>query len=485
NILAAAALLNEAVGGVDIKDLESLTPALQAYAGFAPAKDRAVQALARQNFAYDVLLTLDRGVDDNGIRVPEVPIRWEDAFEIETLSILRAPFVRLDISRDRIELPDYAIEPQSETLVPNSAETREAQKSTRSTDYGPALWVTSPYHGSRSASISAVTIHTMQGSYAGSISWFQSNPFSVSAHYLIRSSDGQVTQMVREYRKAHHVGIHNSATLGIEHEGFVESGSSWYTTAMYNASSALTRHFCSRYGISCANAYSGPAHSGVVVLSTSIPIKGHQHFSSQTHVDPGIFWDWSRYHSLLNGGSGGGSGSTTILDSFESSEGHFDTSPTYSGSTVGISTSSTANRVCTIARNGSCSEQIKLVDDSSSSSNWAVRFLSGSGRPSSNTSLTRSGGRVGFWMYSGGSGISVGLGVDDSDGTERSVSKSIPANRWTFVEWRLDNSADWNPWFGGNGAISASSVTLDAIWIYRAQTSFNVFVYIDDVQYNR
>src|SRR3546814_3858758 len=70
-----------------------------------------------------------------------------------------------------------------------------------------------------------------------------------------------------------------------------------------------------------------------------------------SHTDPGKYWDWARYYSLINPTSG----TTTILDSFESSVGHFVTSPTYSGSTTGVSTASTAKRNCSIRHNGSCS----------------------------------------------------------------------------------------------------------------------------------
>ena len=94
------------------------------------------------------------------------------------------------------------------------------------------------------------------------------------------------------------MGIVGQRMLGIEHEGYVNNAS-WYTTAMYNASAALTRHFCSRWGINCATAYNGSAHSGVVVLSSSIKVKGHQHFPNNTHTDPGINWDWRRYYGLL------------------------------------------------------------------------------------------------------------------------------------------------------------------------------------------
>lgn len=491
NILAAAALLNELLpnDGKGSVSLEAMAPVLAEYAGFADVKNSEIQRYARDNFSYDVLLTLDRGFNDNGIKVPEKPIAWEQAFSVQRLVELRAPFVRLDATKDQVLIDGYQIDPINETLIPVPGSNEKGSEPVdggdiRSTDYGPALYVQSPYHTTRTQSISQVTMHTMEGSYAGTISWFQNNPYSVSAHYLVRSSDGQITQMVRESRRAHHVGVHNSYTLGIEHEGFVANGSSWYTTAMYNASSALTKHFCSRYGISCASAYSGPAHSGVVVLSSSIPIKGHQHYSSNTHVDPGIFWDWSRYYTLLNGsgGGGGGGGTSVVLDTFESSEGHFTNTPAYSGSTTGISTASTADRTCSISRVGNCSEQIRLVDNASSSANWAVRFLSGGGSTGANTSMNRNG-RIGFWVYTGGTGMSVGVGIDDSDGTERSTSKSIPANSWTFVEWNLADAGQWNAWVGGNGAISATNVTMDAIWLYRAQTSFDVYVYLDDVRY--
>jgi N-acetyl-anhydromuramyl-L-alanine amidase AmpD len=491
NVLGAAALLAREIrrdhGKRQDLGAEDIADALARYAGFAPAAagKSAVQDFARASFAFDVLLTLDRGVNEKGVAVPERPVAFERAFDADQLVALRAPFVRLDMGKDRIEVDGYALDPISETLVRVDELKSEADgsgdKALKSTDYGPALWTpahSTNYTASRSASVSAVTIHTAQGSYGGTISWFQNSTANVSAHYVIRSSDGQVTQMVREAHTAWHVRNHNSYTLGIEHEGYV-SNSAWYTNAMYNASAALVRHFCARYaGISCSTAYSGPSSSGVVVLPDSVKIKGHQHFSGNTHTDPGINWDWRRYYGLLNPATS----VTRVLDSFESSAGHFTHSPAYSGSTVGISTASTAQRHCTMARVGSCSLQVRLVDNPSTSANWSVRLLSGGGSPSANVSLAKAGGRVGFWVYSGGSGLSAALGVDDSDGTERSIARSIPANTWTWLEWRLDDSAQWNAWVGGNGVITASSVTLDAIWLYRAQTSYDVYVYIDQVQ---
>ncbi|MFZ1839937.1 MAG: hypothetical protein WAU20_14505, partial [Dokdonella sp.] len=206
-----------------------------------------------------------------------------------------------------------------------------------------------------------------------------------------------------------------------------------------------------------------------------------QHLSDNDHNDPGIYWNWARYYDLINPGSAGGTG-TKIVDTFESTVGHFVTSPAYSGSTVGVATTSSAARDCSIRKIGSCSLRVELIDNAASSANWAVRLLSGSGTPGSNVQLARNG-RVGFWVFAAGTGMQVGVGIDDSDGTERSVSRSLPANTWTYVEWSLSDAAQWSAWAGNsNGAITAGNVTLDAIWLYHANTAYTVNTYIDDVQ---
>ena len=503
NILAAAALLDaqikrdhpQAGSARLLKDgavtPEAIRPALARYAGYSasPVAGGQVDDFARNSFAFDVLLSLDRGVDDRGIKVPERAIAWEQAFDANQLVAMRAPLVRLDVASDRIELDGYAVDPVTETLTHTST-SPDTDVGIASTDYGPAIWTpahSTNYNASRSAAISAVTVHTTQGSYAGAISWFQNSTSNVSAHYVIRSSDGQVTQMVRNAHTAWHVRNQNSYTLGIEHEGWVNN-SSWYTDAMYSASAALVRNFCSKYSaIVCTSAYKGAASSGLNELAASVKIKGHQHFPGQSHTDPGINWNWSKYYNLINPGSGGGTtppptGTTTYLDRFESTVGRFNTSPTYSGSTVGIATTSTATRDCNTRRNGSCSLRVLLKDNTATTANWAVRLLSGGGAPASNASLSRATGKIGFWAYTGATGMSVRVGIDDSDGTERSVARSIPANTWTYVSWTLADSAQWDAWSGGNGAITAGTVTLDAIWIERANTAYDVNFYIDDVQ---
>lgn len=179
----------------------------------------------------------------------------------------------------------------------------QMQLQNKSADYGPAIWNAAPscnYNSRSGVAVTAITIHTIQGSYAGAISWSQNCNSNVSFHYVIRSSDGQVTQMVLESNRAWHVGSENSYTIGYEHEGYV-SDASWYTTAMYNSSAALSRDICnSGYGINPKRTYHKNATSGINVLGACTKIKGHQHYPNQTHTDPGINWDWERYYKLIN-----------------------------------------------------------------------------------------------------------------------------------------------------------------------------------------
>ncbi|MCC3160576.1 N-acetylmuramoyl-L-alanine amidase [Hymenobacter sp. 15J16-1T3B] len=171
-----------------------------------------------------------------------------------------------------------------------------------STDYAPALTnLTTCNYSSRSGTaITHYAIHTTQGSYAGTISWFKNCSAQVSAHYVIRSSDGQVTQMVTEVNKAWHIGSENPYTIGTEHEGYVDDAS-WYTTAMYSSSAALARDIVgSGYGISGLRTFYGAATTGTFSTGACVKIKGHQHYPNQTHTDPGVNWNWEYFYTLVN-----------------------------------------------------------------------------------------------------------------------------------------------------------------------------------------
>ncbi|ASW53788.1 N-acetylmuramoyl-L-alanine amidase [Plantactinospora sp. KBS50] len=165
-------------------------------------------------------------------------------------------------------------------------------------EYPGAHWVAANgnnYSPGRSAAISTVVIHVTQGSYAGTVNWFQNPSAGVSAHYVVRSSDGDITQMVREQDTAYHVINANSYAVGIEHEGYVDQPA-WFTDVMYRSSAALTRYLCDRWGLPRDRAH----------------IKGHYEMPGNDHTDPGPNWNWNYYISLVNsGGSKPVAGSST------------------------------------------------------------------------------------------------------------------------------------------------------------------------------
>ena len=166
------------------------------------------------------------------------------------------------------------------------AEATTPSAGTRSDDYPPALWLpaaTANYSSGRSAEISQVVIHVTQGSYEGSLAWFQNPEAQVSSHYVVRSSDGEVTQMVRDADTAFHAREGNASGLGIEHEGYVDDPS-WFTDAMYRSSAALTKHLCDTHGI--------PKDREHIV--------GHSEVPGNDHTDPGEHWDWDTYLSYVN-----------------------------------------------------------------------------------------------------------------------------------------------------------------------------------------
>jgi len=262
---------------------------------------------------------------------------------------------------------------------------------------------------------------------------------------------------------------------------------------------------CVNTDLSCGNGRNGSPRNGWPCLSDEVGrgrgCFGHGRGMSQWGTqrwaaNHGRDWRWIANHYyngndapggqrnayLANDGAGPGPGSV-VFEDFETGVGRFDSAPTYSGSTVGVSAASLAQRDCATRRNGACSLRVLLKDDPNVATAWAVRLLSGGGTPANNVELLRAGGKVGLWIYTGGSGLRASLSVDDSDGSERGIERAIPANQWTYLEWALDDPAQWNAWAGAsNGQIDAAGVRLDAVWLLREQTSFDVNLYLDDVQ---
>jgi hypothetical protein len=157
-----------------------------------------------------------------------------------------------------------------------------------SDDYPLARWVPA-YAGNYTAGrqygpLAFIVIHDTEGSYYSAINWFQNPNSRASAHYVIRSADGEITQMVREANTAWHAGNwdYNVRSFGIEHEGYMHQPG-WYTEAMYQSSAALSRHLADRYNLKKDRAY--------VIAHSEVP--------GATHQDPGPYWNWNYYMSLV------------------------------------------------------------------------------------------------------------------------------------------------------------------------------------------
>jgi N-acetyl-anhydromuramyl-L-alanine amidase AmpD len=137
-----------------------------------------------------------------------------------------------------------------------------------------------------------IVVHDTEVEHDGAIALFQDPRAKVSAHYLVRSADGQVTQLVRLRDVAWHAGNWwmNTHAIGIENEGFALDPRRWFTDAMYRSLARLIRWLARRYDVPLDRAH----------------IIGHDQVPGPTaaqqpamHWDPGPFFDWDRLMELV------------------------------------------------------------------------------------------------------------------------------------------------------------------------------------------
>ncbi|HLX48450.1 MAG TPA: N-acetylmuramoyl-L-alanine amidase [Streptosporangiaceae bacterium] len=146
----------------------------------------------------------------------------------------------------------------------------------------------------RDLKINSIVIHDTEESYADTIATFENPASYVSANYVIQSSTGDITEMVRPQDVAWAVGnwYYNTHSISIEHEGFAAQGSVWYTQTMYKASAELVKYLAHRFGIPLSREYI-VGHDNVVGPTTGL--------TAIQHWDPGPFWNWQYYMGLLHG----------------------------------------------------------------------------------------------------------------------------------------------------------------------------------------
>ncbi|GGO81569.1 N-acetylmuramoyl-L-alanine amidase [Wenjunlia tyrosinilytica] len=138
-----------------------------------------------------------------------------------------------------------------------------------------------------------IVLHDTETEYNATLRLFQNPKALVSAHYVVRSSDGHVAQMVRTKDVAWQAGnwYINAQSIGIEQEGWAAQGATWYTPAMYRSTARLVRHLAAKYDIPLDRQHilghdtvPGPTAAGVRGM----------------HWDPGPYWDWGHFFRLLH-----------------------------------------------------------------------------------------------------------------------------------------------------------------------------------------
>ncbi|WP_055556515.1 N-acetylmuramoyl-L-alanine amidase [Streptomyces sp. NBRC 110028] len=196
-------------------------------------------------------------------------------------------------------------------------------------------WIPAPYEqfgdndygnhdlGNRPLSqmIDYIVIHDTEGSWDTTIKLVQ-DPTYVSWQYTLRSSDGHIAQHVPLKDVAWHAGnwYVNAKSIGLEHEGFLTAPDAWYTEAMYRSSARLVKWLARRYGIPLDRQHI-LGHDNVPG-TTATTIKG-------MHTDPGPYWDWAHYFTLLGAPfhrtAGASGGLVTIRPDYDTNE------PVYTG----------------------------------------------------------------------------------------------------------------------------------------------------------
>ena len=140
--------------------------------------------------------------------------------------------------------------------------------------------------------IDRIVIHVAQGSYSGTLNWFNDPSSSSSAHYTVSSKGGNVGQSVKEEDIAWHAGWWNTnkTSIGIEHGGYI-GNEGYFKDAMYEPSARLTAYLCRKYNI--------PVKRRYIIGHHEVPGCSGGGGGVSCHVDPGQHWEWGRYMDLV------------------------------------------------------------------------------------------------------------------------------------------------------------------------------------------
>ncbi|MFF0476204.1 N-acetylmuramoyl-L-alanine amidase [Streptomyces sp. NPDC004284] len=152
--------------------------------------------------------------------------------------------------------------------------------------------------GTNGYDVRQIVIHDIEGSVDAAKTVFKNPNKWASAHYIV-GADGGVTQMVETKNEAFHAGNKtlNMHSIGIEHEGYAIKGDSgWYTEPEYESSAALVKYLAAKFSIPLDREHIIGHDDVPSILDSTV----------QDHWDPGPFWDWNHFMSLVGAPTGAG-----------------------------------------------------------------------------------------------------------------------------------------------------------------------------------
>ena len=137
--------------------------------------------------------------------------------------------------------------------------------------------------------IDRIVLHDTEVDFATTIATFQNPLKFASAHYVIRASDGHVTQLVQTKDVAWHARnwYLNTHSIGIELEGLAVPGQ--FTEQEMQAAATLVRYLAARYHI--------PVDREHILGHDEVPGVDPARAPSQ-HWDPGPYFDWAHFMAL-------------------------------------------------------------------------------------------------------------------------------------------------------------------------------------------
>ncbi len=293
NIRGAAALLaryaRKLAGG-------SLPASLGGWYGAVAEYSGATNSQSARSFADGVFSTLRSGAsltttDGQVLNLPPTPGLHPDHAQLSRLGL--KPAAAVAASSTAVDCPSTL----SCTFVPAAYAQDDPSDPANYGNYdtaGRPDHMLNPAGQTVSMKIKYIIIHDTEGSYDGAISTFQNPASYVSANYVIRSSDGAVTEMVRPQNVSWGAGnwYVNMHAINIENEGFAAQGKTWYTEAMYRSCAALVRYLAAKYGI--------PLNRAHILGHEDVPGPTN-YWTSVQHWDPGPFWNWNHFMALVHG----------------------------------------------------------------------------------------------------------------------------------------------------------------------------------------